>query len=103
MKLLLEVGADVNAADAYQKQTALMWAASEGHTDVIKALALGATACLIGRPQLWGLACAGEAGVARVLELLRLEIDRTMALGGWDRIRAGQTRRDHEYGSIHWE
>ncbi len=55
-------------------------------SDVLKAIALGATACLIGRPQLWGLAAAGEAGVARVLELLRGEIDRTMALGGWDRL-----------------
>lgn len=51
--------------------------------DVLKAIALGARACLIGRPQLWGLATAGEAGVARVLELLRGEIDRTMALCGW--------------------
>jgi L-lactate dehydrogenase (cytochrome)/(S)-mandelate dehydrogenase len=55
-------------------------------SDVLKAIALGATACLIGRPQLWGLAVAGEAGVARVLELLHGEIDRTMALGGWDKL-----------------
>ena len=53
-------------------------------TDVIKALALGARACLIGRPQLWGLATAGERGVAWVLELLRTEVDRAMALGGWE-------------------
>ncbi|MEO8629078.1 MAG: alpha-hydroxy acid oxidase [Betaproteobacteria bacterium] len=52
-------------------------------SDVLKARALGATACLIGRPQLWGLGVAGEAGVSWVLELLRREIDRTMALGGW--------------------
>ena len=38
---------------------------------VVKAVALGATACLIGRPHLWGLAVAGEAGVAQVLEILR--------------------------------
>ena len=38
VRLLLEAGADVNAADAYQKQTALMWAAAEGHADVVKAL-----------------------------------------------------------------
>ena len=36
---------------------------------VVKAVALGATACLIGRPHLWGLAVAGEAGVAQVLEI----------------------------------
>jgi L-lactate dehydrogenase (cytochrome)/(S)-mandelate dehydrogenase len=53
-------------------------------TDVIKALALGARACLIGRPQLWGLATAGERGVAWVLEVLRTEVDRAMALGGWE-------------------
>lgn len=54
--------------------------------DVIKALALGARAVMIGRPQLWGVACAGEAGVAWVLELYRREIDRALALGGWDGI-----------------
>jgi isopentenyl diphosphate isomerase/L-lactate dehydrogenase-like FMN-dependent dehydrogenase len=54
--------------------------------DVVKALALGATACTIGRPHLWGLAVAGEAGVAWVLEILRRDIDRVLALGGWDGI-----------------
>lgn len=56
--------------------------------DVVKALALGARACLIGRPHLWGLAVAGEAGVARVLEIFRDELDRALALGGWDGIAA---------------
>jgi isopentenyl diphosphate isomerase/L-lactate dehydrogenase-like FMN-dependent dehydrogenase len=55
-------------------------------TDVVKALALGAKACLIGRPQLWGVAVAGEAGVARVLEIYRQEIDRAMGLCGVTRI-----------------
>ncbi|WP_421692685.1 alpha-hydroxy acid oxidase [Aestuariivirga sp.] len=50
--------------------------------DVVKALALGAKACLIGRPQLWGLAVSGEAGVAHVLDLYRREIDRVMGLCG---------------------
>jgi L-lactate dehydrogenase (cytochrome)/(S)-mandelate dehydrogenase len=50
--------------------------------DVVKALALGAKACLVGRPQLWGLAVAGEAGVAHVLEIYRREIDRVMGLCG---------------------
>ncbi len=53
---------------------------------VVKAVALGATACLIGRPHLWGLAVAGEAGVAQVLEIFRRDIDRVLALGGWDGI-----------------
>ena len=52
--------------------------------DVVKALALGARAVLIGRPHLWGVACAGEDGVFWVLELFRREIDRALALGGWD-------------------
>ena len=55
-------------------------------SDVLKALALGAAACLIARPQLWGLAVAGEAGVTRVLEILRNEIDRGMALCGASRV-----------------
>jgi len=55
-------------------------------SDVVKAVALGATACLIGRPHLWGLAVAGEAGVAAVLDIFRRDIDRVLALGGWDGI-----------------
>lgn len=51
-------------------------------TDVVKALALGARAALIGRPTLWGLAAGGQPGVARVLELLRDEIDLAMGLCG---------------------
>jgi isopentenyl diphosphate isomerase/L-lactate dehydrogenase-like FMN-dependent dehydrogenase len=54
--------------------------------DVVKALALGASACLIARPQLWGLAVAGEAGVAHVLDILAREIDRVMGLMGAARI-----------------
>ncbi len=54
--------------------------------DVVKALALGARACLIARPQLWGLAVAGEAGVAHVLEIYRREIDRAMGLLGATRL-----------------
>jgi 4-hydroxymandelate oxidase len=43
-------------------------------TDVLKALALGARAVLVGRPVLWGLAVGGEAGARHVLELLRAEL-----------------------------
>ena len=50
--------------------------------DVVKALALGARAVLIARPQLWGLSVAGEAGVAHVLAIYRSEIDRVMGLLG---------------------
>ena len=55
-------------------------------TDVLKALALGASLCMIARPHLFGLAVAGEAGVARVLDVLRREIDRAMGLLGVRRI-----------------
>ncbi|HEX9941127.1 MAG TPA: alpha-hydroxy acid oxidase [Thermoanaerobaculia bacterium] len=51
-------------------------------TDVLKALALGARAVLVGRPVLWGLAAGGEAGAASVLRLLRDELDLAMALAG---------------------
>jgi 4-hydroxymandelate oxidase len=51
-------------------------------TDVLKALGLGAAAVCVGRPVLWGLACGGEEGVARVLALLREELERAMALSG---------------------
>jgi len=51
-------------------------------TDVVKALALGATAVLVGRPILWGLAVDGEEGAYRVLELLKAEFDLAMALCG---------------------
>jgi 4-hydroxymandelate oxidase len=51
-------------------------------TDVIKALALGADAIAIGRPQMYGLAAGGADGVQRVVELLRAELDLAMALVG---------------------
>ncbi len=55
-------------------------------SDVIKAIALGASACLVARPHLFGLAVAGEAGVARMLDILRRELDRAMGLLGASRI-----------------
>jgi 4-hydroxymandelate oxidase len=51
-------------------------------TDVAKAMALGARAVAIGRPVLWGLAVAGEAGVRRLLELLRVELTNALTLLG---------------------
>lgn len=51
-------------------------------TDVLKALALGARAVLIGRPALWGLAVGGEDGVTSVLQLLRQELDLALMLSG---------------------
>jgi 4-hydroxymandelate oxidase len=57
-------------------------------TDVVKALAMGATSVLIGRPFIWGLALDGEAGVAKVLEILRDELELAMALCGCSEIAA---------------
>jgi 4-hydroxymandelate oxidase len=51
-------------------------------TDVLKALALGAKAVLIGRPYAWGLAVGGAAGVAEVVRILRDEFRTAMALCG---------------------
>ena len=47
-------------------------------TDIIKALALGARAVCIGRPYLWGLGAFGQAGVERVLDLMRAELEAAM-------------------------
>jgi 4-hydroxymandelate oxidase len=51
-------------------------------TDVLKALALGARAVMVGRPVIWGLAVGGEAGVRAVLDLLVAEFDVALALAG---------------------
>ena len=57
-------------------------------SDIVKALALGARAVLIGRATLYGIASGGEAGAARAIDLLREEIDRTLALLGCRNIAA---------------
>lgn len=51
-------------------------------TDVLKALALGATAVAVGRPYLYGLAVNGSAGVRRIVQILRTEFEMAMALTG---------------------
>jgi 4-hydroxymandelate oxidase len=51
-------------------------------SDVLKAVALGARAVLVGRPILWGLVAAGEEGALHVLEILRRELDEAMLLCG---------------------
>jgi isopentenyl diphosphate isomerase/L-lactate dehydrogenase-like FMN-dependent dehydrogenase len=50
--------------------------------DVLRALALGAKAVLVGRPYIWGLALGGQDGVSHMLELLRAEMVRSMQLLG---------------------
>jgi L-lactate dehydrogenase (cytochrome) len=55
--------------------------------DMFRALALGAKACMIGRPFLYGLGAGGEAGVAKVIDILRRELDTTMVLTGIDDVK----------------
>ncbi len=55
-------------------------------TDIVKALALGATACMCGRPYLYGVAAGGEAGVRKALNIFGSEIARDMALVGVNRV-----------------
>ncbi|OWM85490.1 (S)-2-hydroxy-acid oxidase GLO1 [Punica granatum] len=62
-------------------------------TDVFKALALGASGIFIGRPVVFSLAAEGEAGVRKVLEMLRDEFELTMALSGCRSLR--EITRDH--------
>ncbi|GAA0628910.1 hypothetical protein GCM10009547_35730 [Sporichthya brevicatena] len=56
-------------------------------SDIAKALALGATACCIGRPYHYGLGAGGEPGVRKVLDILLAEIDRTLAFLGSSSVR----------------
>jgi len=56
-------------------------------TDILKAIALGATSVLVGRPYLYALAAAGSQGVARVLEILKTELEMAMALTGRTKIK----------------
>jgi 4-hydroxymandelate oxidase len=57
-------------------------------TDVLKALALGASAVLVARPVLWGLAAYGAGGVQRVLEIMQSELARSMAMCGTPNLRS---------------
>ncbi len=73
--------------------------------DVVKALSLGARACLIGRPWVYGVAADGARGASRVLEILGDEIDRTLALIGRPGIESLDTsalcvRRDRGWQAV---
>ena len=67
---------------AGQRTTVLVDSGFRRGADVVKALALGAKAVLIGRPTLYGTAVAGEIGAARAIEIYRDEIDKLLALIG---------------------
>lgn len=62
-------------------------------SDIIKAMALGADAVLLGRATLYGVAAAGRSGVERALTILRDEVDRTMALTGASTLSDLRTKR----------
>jgi L-lactate dehydrogenase (cytochrome) len=72
--------------------------------DIVIALALGATACMVGRPIVYGLAAMGERGAARAIQILRDEVDTTLALLGirsvQDLSRAALLDTHHGPGSL---
>jgi isopentenyl diphosphate isomerase/L-lactate dehydrogenase-like FMN-dependent dehydrogenase len=70
-------------------------------TDIVKALAMGARAVLCGRAYAYGLAAAGEAGVDRAIEILRVDLDRTLRLLGCPSV----TQLDRSYVNVpkSWE
>jgi lactate 2-monooxygenase len=71
-------------ADAVGGDIALLFDSGiRGGADVVKALALGAEAVLLGRPYIWGLALDGQAGVEAVLRMVLAEFDLTLALAGY--------------------
>lgn len=91
----IDVVGDV--AEAVPDLTILVDGGVRRGTDVVKAIGLGADAVLLGRATLYGLAAAGEAGVGRALDILRDEVDRTLALVGVETLgslRVGRVVRD---------
>ncbi|HEY1286592.1 MAG TPA: alpha-hydroxy-acid oxidizing protein [Solirubrobacterales bacterium] len=88
-----QVGGAIGSLDALAPiaaavggETAILFDSGiRGGADVLKALALGADAVLLGRPYLWGLALAGQAGVEAVVRAVLGEFDLTMALCGYKR------------------
>jgi isopentenyl diphosphate isomerase/L-lactate dehydrogenase-like FMN-dependent dehydrogenase len=76
------------AAAVGQHMTVLFDGGIRRGSDVVKAVALGANACLIGRPYLYGLGAAGQRGAEQAIEILRREIARTLALVGRPTIAA---------------
>jgi L-lactate dehydrogenase (cytochrome) len=77
LRVLGEIAADVGSA-----MTVMFDGGIRRGTDVLKALALGAKFCFVGRPMLYAAVVAGEAGVQRAVGLLKEEISRDMALAG---------------------
>jgi len=78
---VLDLLADVVDAVGDQLEVVLDGGVRRG-SHIVKALALGARACLVGRPYLYALSAYGQPGVARMLDLLRRETERTLGLIG---------------------
>jgi L-lactate dehydrogenase (cytochrome) len=76
LRVLPEIAADAGG------MTVMLDGGIRRGTDVLKALALGAKFCFVGRPMLYAAVVAGEDGVRRAIGLMREEIDRDMALAG---------------------
>jgi L-lactate dehydrogenase (cytochrome) len=70
-------------------------------SDIAKAICLGARAVLVGRAYAWGLAAAGEAGVARAIAILRADLERTLALLGCESI--GELNRSYVDVPASWQ
>jgi L-lactate dehydrogenase (cytochrome) len=74
-------------ADAVRSEVEILFDSGiRSGQDVMRALALGAHGCLLGRAPLYGLCAAGEEGVAKALNIIRTELDVTMALTGVKRV-----------------
>jgi L-lactate dehydrogenase (cytochrome) len=70
-------------ADAVSSEIEIMFDGGiRSGQDVLRALALGARSCMLGRAYVYGLGCGGEAGVAKAIEIIGKELDVTMALTG---------------------
>lgn len=90
----------LDAAEARGKEVYLDGGVRRG-TDVMKALSVGAQACLIARPYHWALATGGEAGVVQMLELYRAEIDNVLAQLGRPTIaELDASCVDHRLGTV---
>ena len=77
-----------NVADAVGSDIEIMFDGGiRSGQDLMRALALGARSCLIGRSYIFGLGAGGQAGVAKAIDIIRCELDVTMALCGVSRVR----------------
>ena len=89
------------AAEVNKQATILLDSSVMRGSDIVKALALGADAVMIGRATLWGIAADGQAGATLALDILKSEIDRVMAYLGCRTI--GEIDERIIYGMNHWD